>query len=1193
MRHFYKNRFLFGLVCVLLWGLLSAGLLPAQETRGSIVGRVVDQSGAVIPNATVQVTNQAMGTKTSLVTNDQGFYQAMFLTPGLYRIEVEVKGFKKFMQDDVQVRINDRLEVNIKLTVGQPTETVTVTGETPLLENTTASLGQVIDARRVTELPLAHGNPYQLIGIAAGLGFTRDPRLDRPYEPTHIVGYSIAGTRANRSDLTIDGIASTATANANEVTATYPPPGDIIQEFKVQTSTFDASFGQTEGGVTNISIKSGTNALHGTAYFAGLPPAGWGWAANDFYANRLNQKIATFTEKRWGGSAGGPVYIPHLYNGQNKTFFMFGYEGIHDNRPRNDVTNGTVPSAAMKRGDFSELLALGSQYQIYNPFTRRSIAGGRIQADPFIGNIIPPNLINPVAAKVLSYYPDPRFTPVDATGLGNNQDPSLAEAAKYYNWTVKVDHIISDRQRIFVRYSAYTRNSLYDNYLSNYLLTGDAFQFLAKNGVIDDVYTFGPTTVLNVKFGYSRFIRADKTNSETGFDLTSLGFPASYNDAIPQDIRRFPQVTMTGYQGTGPVGCEFRPVEIYSLPITLSKAQGRHFLKIGMEFRAYRETDSFTGHNQTGSFAFDTTYTKGPLDNSTAAPSGFGQSVAALLLGLPTNASFVRRAASYAEQSTSWGFFVQDDWKVLPKLTMNFGLRWEFEGSLTERYNRTVTGFDYNALQPISAQAVANYALNPVAEIPVSQFKVQGGLMFAGVGNQPRGAYETPKKNIMPRFGIAYQLTPKTVIRTGYGIFFGFLGERRGDVIQTGFQQNTSFVPTLDNINFIGTLSNPFPNGILEPVGAALGAQTYLGQNLNYSIQGQGIAFFNPKPQVSYMQRWQFGIQRELPYGVVVEVAYIGNRGTHIELTRDLNVTPQKYLSTLPTRDATVINYLTANVTNPFKGLAWPAGATSTFTGTNIARERLMRPFPAFGTVSTTTNEGYSWYHGGELKVEKRFSKGYSVVLNYTRSKAMQAIDLLNSDDPRPTEMISDLDTPNRLSLSALLEFPFGPGHTFQLTKNAVLSRLIGGWQLSPIYTYQTGVPINFGTDFFFNGDPTTMALPADQRTVTRWFDTTNFVTASTLQPDHHVRTMPLRFSGVRYQSMSNWDFSLIKNTKLTEGKSIQFKLEALNAFNHPLLNNGTVTATVNPTSTAFGSTVGKNMGNYARRFQLGLKFVF
>jgi hypothetical protein len=1173
--------------------LLSAGFLSAQETRGSIVGRVTDQSGAVIPHATVVVTNKAMGTKNSLVTNEQGFYQAVFLTPGLYRIDVEVQGFKKYTRDDIEVRIADRLEVNIQLTVGAPTETVTVTGETPLLESTTASLGQVIDARRATELPLAHGNPYELIGIAAGLGFTRDPRLDRPYEPTHIVGYSIAGTRANRSDLTIDGAASTATANGNEVIATYPPPGDIIQEFKVQTTTFDASFGQTEGGVTNISIKSGTNALHGTAYFAGLPPAGWGWAANDFYANRLNQKIATFTEKRWGGSAGGPVYIPHLYDGRNKTFFMFGYEGIHDNRPRNDVTNGTVPSALMKKGNFSELLAIGPQYQIYNPFTRRAVAGGRIQADPFTGNIIPPEMINQVAAKILSYYPDPRFTPVDATGLGNNQDPGLVEAAKYYNWTVKVDHMVSDKQRIFVRGSFYTRNSLYDNYLSNDLLTGDKFYFGAKNGVFDDVYTFSPTTVLDVKFGYSRFIRGDKLPSPTGFDLTTLGFPASYNNAIPADVRRFPIISMTGYQATGPVGCEFRPVEVYSVPVTLSKAQGRHFLKIGMEFRAYRETDNFTGPNQTGSFTFDTTYTRGPLDNSTAAPSSFGQSVAALLLGLPTNASFVRRAASYAEQSTSWGFFVQDDWKVHPKLTLNIGLRWEFEGSLTERYNRSASNFDYYAAQPFAAQAIANYALNPVAEIPASQFKVQGGLQFAGVNHAPRGVYNTPMHDLMPRFGIAYQLTPKTVLRTGYGIFFGFLGERRGDVIQTGFQRDTNFVPTTDNINFIGTLSNPFPNGILEPVGAAAGAQTYLGQNLNYSIQGQGIAFFNPNPQVSYMQRWQLGIQQELPHGVVVEVAYIGNRGTHIELTRDLNVTPQKYLSKLSVRDTAVINYLTANVTNPFYGAAWPAGATSTFTGTTIARERLMRPFPQFGTVSTTTNEGYSWYHGGELKVEKRFSSGYSVVLNYTRSKAMQAIDLLNTDDPRPTEMISDLDTPNRLSLSALLEFPFGPGHLFQVTTNPVLSRFVDGWQLSPIYTYQSGVPINFGTDFFFNGDPTTIALPADQRTVTRWFNTSGFVTASTLQPANHVRTMPLRWPGVRYQSMSNWDFSLIKNTKLTEGKSIQFKIEALNAFNHPLLNNGTVTATVNPTSTAFGSTVGKNMGNYARRFQLGLKFVF
>ncbi len=379
----------------------------------------------------------------------------------------------------------------------------------------------------------------------------------------------------------------------------------------------------------------------------------------------------------------------------------------------------------------------------------------------------------------------------------------------------------------------------YDNYLANTLLTGNFFSFFARNGVFDDVYTFNPKTVLNVKFGYSRFTRADTSDpANTGFDIAALGFPKAYNDAIPADIRRFPAITMTGYQGTG-VNGEWRPVEVYSLPVMLSRAAGKHFLKAGMEFRDYRENDTFSANNQTGSFTFDATYTKGPLYNSTAAPNGHGQSVASLLLGIPTSSSYVRRAASYAEQSTSWALFFQDDWKIMPKLTLNMGLRWEFEGSLTERFNRTVTGFDYNAAQPINAQAQANYALNPVAEIPVSQFKVQGGLMFAGVGGQPRGAYETPKKNIMPRFGIAYQLAHKTVIRTGYGIFYGFLGERRGDVIQTGFQRDTNFVPTADNINFTGTLSNPWPTGILDPVGAALGAQTYLGQNLNYSTRAR------------------------------------------------------------------------------------------------------------------------------------------------------------------------------------------------------------------------------------------------------------------------------------------------------------------------------------------------------------------
>jgi len=293
--------------------------LSAQEARGTIVGRIMDPSGAAIPGASVEVTHKAMGTKIPVTTNEVGFYQVPYLIPGLYQITVQAAGFKTAIRDNIEVRVNDRLEINITLEVGAQAESVTVVGETPLLDTASASLGRVVDTRRISELPLAHGNPYQLIGLAAGVTFTRDPRLDRPFEPTHIVGYTIDGTRANRSDITLDGAPSTATAGAGEVIASYVPPADIISEFKVQTATFDASFGQTEGGVTNISIKSGTNELHGSAYYTKMAP---GLFANDFFANANKIPRPDFTYNRWGAHGGGPVWLPRLYDGRNKTFFM-------------------------------------------------------------------------------------------------------------------------------------------------------------------------------------------------------------------------------------------------------------------------------------------------------------------------------------------------------------------------------------------------------------------------------------------------------------------------------------------------------------------------------------------------------------------------------------------------------------------------------------------------------------------------------------------------------------------------------------------------------------------------------------------------------------------------------------------------------------------------------------------------------
>lgn len=1164
---------------VLLCSLLAiTATASAQEARGAVVGRVTDASGAVIPGTTVEVIHVAMGTRLSLTTSEDGFYQATFLIPGTYRIEASRTGFKKLVRDGIEVRVNDRLEVNLALEVGAAEQSITVTEEAPLLNTVSGSIGTVIDSRRVADLPVAHGNPYQLIGLAGGVSFTRDARLDRPFEPTHIVGYSMDGTRANRSDVTLDGAPSTATAGNGEVIASYVPPPDIVAEFKVQTATFDASFGQTEGGVTNISMKSGTNNFHGTAYYTKMAPELF---ANDFFANANGIARPDFNYNRWGGTIGGPIRVPKLYDGRNKTFFMYGYEGIHESRPRNNGTP-TVASPDMKAGNFSALLANGGPaFQIYNPFTRRSAAGGRFQQDPFPGNIIPASLINPVAGNIQEYFADP-LTAGNADGSNNFRNPSLQESIEYGTHSLRVDQVMGDKQRLFGRISWYDRDSNYNNYFGN-LATGNWFQFVSRSAVLDDVITLTPTWVLNVRYGYNRFIRATFPNPEAvGFDISTLGFPKAYADAIPTSVRQFPRIDIAGYQGTG-IGGEWRPNDLHSFNASAQNMRGKHFLKFGTEFRSYRETRRLQANDQVGRFNFDTTWTRGPLDNSPGAPGSYGQSYAAFLLGLPSASnSYFAWQADYAEQSTSWGFFVHDDWKVTPRLSLNLGIRYEFETGLTERYNRTVKGFDTSYVQPFEAQAQANYAKNPTPEVPAGQFFTRGGLTFAGLGGLDRAAFNTPKDNIMPRIGFSYMLGSKgkTVLRGGYGIFYGFLGQRRGDVIQTGFSQNTVFVPTLNNgLTFAGTLSNPFPNGLLQPKGAADGPQTYVGQS---------VSFFHQDTLNSYMQRWQLGLQHELSGGWLIEGSYVGNRGTHIEIGQALNFTPLEYLSTSPFRDQATIDYLSRNVPNPLAGLL-PSSASGTLRAANIGRERLLREYPHFDGVNVSRFDGYSWYHSMQLGLEKRFSQGYTFSASYTWSKFMQATALLNAADPLPVEAISDLDRPHRFTLSGVWELPFGKGRRFGTDVNGFANALIGGWQLNGIYQYQTGSPLNWG-NIIFTGNISDIPLPSSERSPAQWFNTNaGFEKAAARQLDRNVRTFPLRFSGLRTDNINNYDLSVIKNNRIRESMNFQLRFEFLNAMNHPLFPAPNTT----PTQAAFGKIQPSNQANYPRRIQLGARFVF
>ncbi|MBL8187487.1 MAG: TonB-dependent receptor [Acidobacteria bacterium] len=1155
--------------------LLAANPALAQESRGTITGKIRDANQSVLPGASVKITNVAMGTTVSVETNEAGAYQAPYLLPGTYRIAVEVKGFKKYIRDGIVLRVNDNIEIDVALEIGDVGETVTVTADAPALETTSGSMGQVIDARRVAELPIPHGDPFKLIGLAAGVSFSRDLRLDRPFEPTHIVGYSIDGTRANRSDVTIDGVPSTSTANAGEVIASFVPPQDLVQEFKVQTATFDAQFGNTEGGVTNVSIKSGTNNFHGTAYWTKMAP---GLFANDFFANRANQKRPDFNYDRWGGTVGGPVRIPKLYDGRNRTFFMYGIESIPEARPRNNGTP-TIPSEKMRNGDFSELLAANSAYQIYNPFTARA-EGSRIRRDPFPGNIIPANLINPIARKFVdTYLPKPTSAGA-ADGTGNFAQPDLTEEIEYLSNTIRIDHVVNERHRIFGRASWYNRDSNYNNYYRN-IATGEFFLFKSRQGAFDHVWTISPTMVLNSRYGYNRFIRGTNSNpGNRGFDLTSLGFPGYYNNIIPEDIRRFPRFDINNYQGTA-VGGELRPTDTHSFNSTLNQTLGSHSIKYGVEFRSYRETDKFFGNNQTGQFVFGSNWTRGPLDNS-AIPSDLGFSFASFLLGLPTSGA-IAIPADYAEQSTTTGVFFHDDWKVNRRLTLNLGLRYEVEGALTERYNKSVRGFDFFATQPMQEAVKANLARNPVQGVALDQFFVRGGLTFAGVNGQPRGLYKTPRNNYMPRFGFAYKLTEKTIVRGGYGIFFGFLGQRRGDVNQIGFSTNVPLNVTLNNgLTFIETLNNPFEtykNGLPAALGASEGIRTFLGQ---------GISFFNEHPLSPYNQRYELSLQRELPGGWVAEAAYVGNRGTHIEITRNINALPNQYLSTSTTRDNTTNNYLGALVTNPFAG-QMPASAGAAFRSATIARSQLLRPYPQFGDINTTTNDGYSWYHSFQSNLNKRFSRGYTIGMSYTWSKFMEAISYLNAADPLPVEAISDFDRTHRFAANGIYELPFGKGRRFLANVNSVASYVISGWQLAGVYQYQSGAPIGFG-NIFFTGNFDDIDLPSSQRTLDRWFNTAaGFVTASAAQPVANLRTFPLRLSNVRTDAINNIDLSVIKKTQILEGKHLEFRAEFINAFNHPLLP----APNTNVTQASFGQIIASNQANYPRRIQLTVKFVF
>jgi len=1134
----------------------------AQDPRGTVLGRVTDPSGGVIPGVDIRVTNAETGVAVAGTTNERGNFNIPFLLPATYTVTAEIGGFKKYVREGIQVRVSETVELNIQMEVGTITETLSVTAETPVLDTSGASLGQVVDEKRILELPLFAGNPVELTMLTPGVVNATDLRIRKAGFNNAPSQMATDGNGQYNNEFQIDGVSNNFANGVNGTSrVAFSPPPTAIREFKIQTNPYDASVGHTIGAVTNVSTASGTNQLHGEVHF---------WERNSaldaptFFQNKNNTKKAVYQDHRYGASAGGPVYIPGVYDGRNKTFWYYAWEANKWGSPQSGTR--TVPTEAERDGDFSALLKLGSQYQIYDPKTTRAETGGRFRRDPFEGNIIPAGRLDPVGQKLLSLYPLPN-QPGTSDGR-NNYFYSLSASEDYYVHLARIDHAFSDNHRLFARvhYDFWEEDK--DHWFGDY--TAIVLNRINRGFALDDVYMLNPKMVLQVRYGITSQDFPERRVTR-GYDLASLGFSQSLVGLVDKDLATIPRVQVSGFDDLGrwESGDGSDTSLTHSVSGNLTRLQGNHNLKFGADIRVYRGNHNRFPYSTAPSLSFANTYTRGPLDNSAAAP--IGQELAAFVLGVPGGS--MEYSASWAMQEKYYGVYLQDDYKVNSKLTLNLGLRYELETPLTERFDRLVAGYAYDQSNPIEAEAKAKYALNPIPEIPPDQFRVLGGLTYVSTGGIGRSPYRGEKNNFLPRIGFAYQLFPTTILRGGYGIFYDTLGVNSNIGIQTGFSQSTPIQASLDSgLTYVATTANPLPNGLISPPGAAGGLETNLGQ---------ALSFYDYNIKQPYAQRWSLGIQQMLPSQFMIEATYVGNRGTRLGVTRNINNTPAQYLSTSPARDQATINYLSQSFKSPFAGILPIYGA-------NMSRANLLRPYPHFGNINVEQPIGYSWYHSMQNRVERRFSQGFTFQLSYTWSKLMEATSFLNATDPLPYEVVGGFDRTHRAAASGIWEVPVGRGRRYGASFPSVVEGIIGGWQLSGIFARQSGPPLSFG-NVIFNGDVKDIVLPGDQRTAERWINTdAGFNRVSSQQLASNIRTFPLRFNGIRGDNQVRWDFSIIKTFRVKEETRIEFRAETYNAWNQTSFNTPNTT----PTSSAFG-TITSVVSPSGRSWQFALKIVF
>jgi trimeric autotransporter adhesin len=1138
--------------------------LQAQTFQGGVRGRATDQGGAVVPDVIVTLINEATGEQRSTLSNEAGEYTFPAVNPATYTLRAQARSFKKFEHPGILVATQGFPTVDIQLELGDVTQTINVNAEVSIVESANASTGQVIDKQKLDDLPNMGRNPfYETVKVSQNVTPAGDPKFNRMEDQSGSSQISINGGPVTGNNYTLDGIAITNSANQ----AVIVPTIEATQEVKLQISTYDAEVGRTGGGTFNMYLRSGNNSLH----FAGF---GYQWMndmiANNFFANAASIPKVPQMWKNYGGSVGGPVVIPRLYNGHNRTFFWIAGEAYRQNQTSS--TKISVPTALERVGDFSQSkYTNGSLQTVYDPLTTVINASGAYTRQAFPGNVIPASRLSPIGLKLASYYPNPNQP---STYYGQtNFNVTAPQYDRADQLDFKLDQELTSRWRASVSYLHYGSREPSYAYWGNIASPGQSLLVRHVDATqANTTFSATPTTVIAVRWGFNRYPNTTFSYS-TGFDLAGLGFGQSLIGSLqlaPSQLY-FPSITMGdlgSFGGGGPTATTYYST---SLSGTASKFVGRHTLKIGGDYRAIHVAG--TPAPTEGSYSFSSGFTNNE-NTSGSAILGTGASLAGLLLGYPSAGSAVT-SDNLSNMVRYSAVFLQDDFRVTSKLTLNFGLRYEYETGIFSPTNRFNPAFDTKAVNPVQSQ------VSGIATLGVLEYAAQNGYGTTA-GNPNRDKFG-------PRFGFAYALDPKTVVRGGYGLFWAPLSF--GLQSTFGYTAITNYVSSNDGgATPANSLGNPFPSGVLQPSGNTLGLLAGIG--------GQNISAYDSTARSTRVHQYSFDIQRELPKGLAVVAGFAGST------THDLiQGTPSININQLPDQYLSMGSKLAAKVANPFYGTA---GGVVNLAASTTTQAQLLLPFPEFGTVSlVNTDQGHALYYSFYLKAQKQMGHGLNLLTTVTWARnendsngtsntyATNGSTASQDNYNRAAEWGRSLvDTPWRWTSAINYALPFGKGRPY-LSHSRFLDLLAGGWNLNLQTTMQTGFPVAISQSNLNSivgagvqrPNATGLTPVTDgslEDRLTHYINPAAFTQAPAYTYGNVSRVIPMRGPG-----QANCDLSVFKTYNVREGLKAQFRFEIFNLTNTPLFDN---------LNTTFGSaTFGQitNQANYPRIVQLGVRFSY